>query len=187
MTLTNEVLDAIANEPQEEVDLTTVRRKAVELRDSYLLKTDLENQLKELNGKITDIERKDLPDLFSKAGIRSVEVEADGNHPGFMAERTTVYTAKIPDERRMEAFQWLEGQGHGDLVKSIIQITFGMQEHEARLAVMKLLSDNGIEFWNNESIHWQTLRAFVKREVQAGRIVPQDLLGVFIFDEVKIK
>jgi hypothetical protein len=31
------------------------------------------------------------------------------------------------------------------------------------------------------------LKAFVKRELIAGRILPQDLLGVFIFDEVKIK
>jgi hypothetical protein len=104
-----------------------------------------------------------------------------------VAERHTVYNAKIPDEKRQDAFQWLEEQGHGDLVKSVINIIFGMQEHEKRLAVMKLLSDNGIEFYNNESVHASTLKAFVKREIQAGHIVPDDLLGVYMFDEVKIK
>jgi hypothetical protein len=182
-----ELLDAIAAEPEEVVDLTTIRRKAVELRDTYLKKTDLENQLKEVQGRITGIERKDLPDMFAKAKISSVSVEADGNHPAFVASRDTVYAAKIPEEKRMEAFQWFESQGHGDLVKSVIQIVFGMQEHTERLKVMKLLSDHSIEYWNNESIHHQTLKAFVKREIQAGHIIPQDLLGVFIFDEVKIK
>jgi hypothetical protein len=32
-----------------------------------------------------------------------------------------------------------------------------------------------------------TLKAFVKRELKAGRIIPMDLLGAYIFDEVKIK
>jgi hypothetical protein len=182
-----ELLDAIEAESQEPVDLTVIRQKAIQLRDAYLEKADLEEKVKKVNSKITGIERKDLPDMFAKAKISSVSVDADGNHPPFIAERSTVYTAKIPEEKRMEAFQWFEQAGHGDLVKSIIQIVFGMQEHEERLRVMKLLSDNGIEYWNNESVHHQTLRAFVKRELQAGRILPQDLLGVFIFDEVKIK
>ncbi len=182
-----ELLDAIAAEPTEQVDVSTIRRKAVELRDAYLVKADLEAKVKEVSSKISGIERKDLPDMFAKAKISSVSVEADGNHPPFIAERSTVYGAKIPEEKRMDAFQWFEQTGHGDLVKSVIEIVFGMQEHEERLRVMKLLSDNNVEYWNNESVHHQTLKAFVKREIQAGRIIPQDLLGVFIFDEVKIK
>jgi hypothetical protein len=182
-----ELFDTIAAEPEEVVDLTVVRHKAVELRDEYLRKTDLETRLKGIQSKINNIERKELPDLFSKAKISSVTVDSDGNHPGFVAERGTVYTAKIPDEKRMEAFQWFEQQGHGDLIKSMINIVFGMQEHEERLRVMKLLSDNRVEYYTNESIHYQTLKAFVKRELQAGKILPSDLLGVFIFDEVKIK
>jgi hypothetical protein len=189
LTMTNQdaLYDALANEPAAPVDLTTIRRKAVQLRDAYLEKADLEERVKKVQTKITDIERKDLPDMFSQAGVSSVTVEADRNHPAFVAQRGTVYTAKIPDEKRMDAFEWFEQQGHGDLIKSVINIVFGMQEHEERLRVMKILADNHIPYYTNESIHHQTLKAFVKREITGGRIVPQDLLGVFIFDEVKIK
>ncbi len=182
-----ELLDAIEHEEKEVVDLTVIRQKAVELRDEYLHKAELAEQLMATNQKITNIERQDLPDMFTKAGISRVDVEATGNHPAFVAERGTVFTAKIPDDKRQDAFQWFESVGQGDLVKSVINIIFGMQEHEKRLKVMKLLSDNGIEFYNNESVHHSTLKAFVKREIQAGRPVPWDLLGVFVFDEVKIK
>jgi len=181
------LFDVLAAEPQVPVDLTTIRKKAVQLRDAYLEKADLEERVKKVNNRITNIERKDLPDMFSQAGISSVTVEADRNHRSFVAERGTVYTAKIPDEKRMDAFQWFEQQGHGDLIKSMINIVFGMQEHEERLRVMKLLDNNHIQYYTNESIHHQTLKAFVKREITGGRIVPQDLLGVYIFDEVKIK
>jgi hypothetical protein len=182
-----ELLDIIANESQEPTDITVVKQKARELRDLHLQKVDLENQLAELGKRIQTVERDDLPDLFSQVGISRVDVEADGNHPAFVAERKTIYTAKIPEEKRLEALQWFETQGHGDLVKSVIDITLGMHEHTRKLAIMKLLSDHGIEYYTSESVHSSTLRAFVKREIQAGHIVPYDLLGIFIWDEVKIK
>lgn len=182
-----ELLDAIEHEEKEVVDLTVMRQKAVELRDEYLRKNELEELLNKASERIKTIERNELPEMFTKAGISGIDIEADGNLPAFRAELGTVYTAKIPDELRQDAFQWFEQQGYGDLVKSVINITFGMQEHEKRLFVMKLLSDNNIEFYNNESVHNSTLRAFVKREIRAGHVVPRDLLGVYIFDEVKIK
>lgn len=169
------------------VSLKTIQGHAVELRDYYLKKADLEQQLEQIKNKIQKIERDELPEMFTKAGVSSVTVEPTGNHPAFVAERKTAYNASIPEDKRQDAFQWLEDNGHGDLVKSVIDITFGMQEHEKRLAVMKLLSDAGIQFYNHESIHHMTLKAFVKREITAGRMIPMDLLGVFVFDEVKIK
>jgi hypothetical protein len=169
------------------VDLKVIRQKAIELRDLYLEKQDIENSLKKANEQITNIERHELVDLFNDAGVTSVTVEPDGNHPGFIASRNTVYSAAIPEDKRLEAFQWFETNGHGDLVKSVIEIVFGMQEFEKRLRVMKLLDDNGIEYWNNESVHHMTLKAFVKRELQAGHVLPADLLGSRVFDEIKIK
>lgn len=183
----NELLSAIAAEPAPSTDISTLRRKAVELRDHYLEKADLEQQLKDKGEQIRKIERDELPDMFTQAGISSLTVEPDGNHPGFIAERTTVYTAKIPDDKRQDALQWFEQQGHGDLVKSVVTITFGMQEHEERLRAMKLLSDNNIQFTAAESVHHMTLKAFVKKELVNGRVIPMDLLGAAIFDEVKIK
>jgi hypothetical protein len=184
-----ELLDEIAANPvpPKEVNLTTIREKAKELRDYYLQKADLESQIKELGTKITNVERHELIDMFDSAGISSVTVDPDGNHPAFIAERTTVYGGKIPEERRMEALNWFEAAGHGDLVKSVITIQFGMQEHEERLHVMKLLSDNHIEYYTNESVHHMTLKAFVKGELRAGHVIPMDLLGAYMFDEVKIK
>jgi hypothetical protein len=169
------------------VDLTTIRQRAQDLRDAYLKKLDLEDQLKHQNHSIQKIERDELPEMLTRAGVSSVTIDPDGNHPGFVVERRTVYTASIPDEKRQDAFEWFEQNGHGDLIKSVINIIFGMQEHEERLRVMKVLSDAKIEYYTNESVHHQTLKAFVKREIQNGRIIPMDLLGVYVFDEVKIK
>ena len=188
----SQVLDVISKESphtpvQSSTDITLVRKKASELRDLHLLKTDLLEQLKRIDSTIAKIERSELPDLFSNAGISSITVAADGNRASFVAERSTVYSAKIPDDKRQEAFQWMESHGFGDLIKSNINITFGMQEHERRLETLKLLNSAKIDYYTNESIHHQTLKAFVKHELQVGHIIPFDLLGVYIFDEIKIK
>jgi hypothetical protein len=172
---------------EKSVDLSPITNRAKELRDAYLEKNDLEQKLKQANENIQRIERTELPEMFTQAGISSITVEPSGNHPGFVAERSTVYTAKIPDEKRIAAFQWMEQNGHGDLVKSVININFGMQEHEERLRVMKILSDAGVQYYTNESVHHMTLKAFVKSEILRGNPIPMDLLGAYVFDEVKIK
>src|SRR5215469_17706423 len=181
------LFDAVEAEPEKKVDLTDIRKKASELWDRYREKTELEERIKNLSSRIKAIEQNELPEMFTQVGMSSITVEAMGNRPAFIAERGTVYTAKIPDDKRMEAFQWFESQGHGDLVKSVINIFFGMQEHERRLEVMALLDAHGIQYYPNESIHHQTLRAFVKREIKKNHILPRELLGVYVFDEVKIK
>jgi len=175
-----------ADTPQPTMDIKLVRRKAVELREQYLKLADLIQRANQVKSRITKIERDELLQMVNDAKVSGVDVDPVGNHPAFRVERSTVYTAKIPDDKREEAFEWFESQGHGDLIKSIINIVFGMQEHEERLRVMKILKAAGIQYYTNESIHHQTLRAFVKREIKANHILPRELLGVYVFDEVKI-
>ena len=184
-----EILDAVAADPlpEKEVNLTTIREKAKELRDHYLEKAYLEEQLKALGAKIQHVERHELIDMFDAAHISSIAVDPDGNHPAFVAKRATVYGGKIPEEREAEALMWFEASGHGDLVKAVIVILFGMQEHSERLRVMKLLSDSHVQYSSKESIHHSTLKAFIKNELKASHIIPMDLLGAYVFDEVKIK
>jgi hypothetical protein len=184
----DELLAAIAAEPAQPVgDLTRLRKNAKELRDLYLVQADLQEKIKTNQAKITQMERRTLPDMFSEAKISALVVEQDGNHQPFIAERKTVYTAKIPDDKRPQAFQWFVQNDHGDLVKSVITIKYGMQEHDKKLAAMELLNKHKIKFDAAESVHHSTLKAFVEREITAGHVIPHDLLGVSIFDEIKIK
>jgi hypothetical protein len=188
MTEEDDVLAmALEDTRRKPADLTQVRDKAKELRDAYIDKAEAEDRVKLIQSQINAIEQKELIELFNRVGIASVTVEAEGNHPAFVAERKTIYGAKIPDEHRQEALAWFENSGHGDLVKAEVTVTFGMQEHDKRLSLLELLASNGYECYSDETIHAQTLKAFVKRELIAGRIIPLDLLGAYFFDQVKIK
>lgn len=186
--LPQEILDMAEEDAKNKtVDLRVVRQKAKELRDKYLEKIEAEQRVKDIQTRINKIEQDELMDLFSRAGISDITVEGEGNHPAFTAERKTIYGAKIPDEKRQPALQWFEEHGHGDLVKALVTVSFGMQEHEKRLYLLKLLASNGFEARTDETVHPMTLKAFVTRELKAGRIIPLDLLGAYFFDAVKIK
>jgi hypothetical protein len=69
----------------------------------------------------------------------------------------------------------------------MVTVTFGMQEHDKRLSLLNLLASNGYECRSDETIHPQTLKAFVTRELKKGHILPLDLLGAYFFDMVRIK
>jgi len=184
-----EILDAVEQDPipEKQSDLAIIQAKAVELRDLYNTKAELEARVKETNEKIQHVERHELIDMFDAAGISVLGVDPVGNYPAFVAQRVTTYGSKKPTELDPQVYAWFENNGHGDLIKATVTIQFGMQEHKAWRDTMNLLTDHGIQFSSNIAIHNSTLKAFVKRELQGGRVIPMDLLGAYVFDEVKIK
>lgn len=185
----SKLFDAIEETPPVSLpaDLTTVRKAAVKLRDAYLEKEEIEQKLAGIQAKINDIQNHELIDLFNEVGIASITVDPEGNHPGFIAERQLDYYAKIPEDKVEEAHEWFKNKGYGDLVKSVITVIFGMYEHDQRERCMELLQANKFSFSAAEKIHHTTLKAFVKREIQSGHVIPMDLLGASSWSFVRIK
>lgn len=70
------------------------------------------------------------------------------------------YFAKIPKDRETEAFDWLKDNGFGSLIKT------------------KVVESTGV--------HHQTLKAFVKEQMEAGNEIPQETFGVFVKQVTKI-
>jgi len=70
------------------------------------------------------------------------------------------YLAKIPKNKEGEAFSWLNEHGFSSIIKTKVVETTG--------------------------VHHQTLKAFVKEQMELGNEVPQDLFGVFVKQVTKI-
>jgi hypothetical protein len=52
----------------------------------------------------------------------------------------------------------------------------------------KLISQRkGLVVDQKEDIHWQTLRGFVKEQVEKGNAIPSDLFGLYVANRTKIK
>jgi hypothetical protein len=176
-----------------EPELEKIRDACKAARNLQLEISDAENALKEKRASLNDLERKVLPDLFSVAGITSLTLEANGNMPAYEAERSPYYRANIaanwPDEKRQEAFDWLEKNGGGDLIKAEIIITLPRKSEKLRksvLAALKKLKLPDVEV--DLAVPWSSLTSFVRECYEKRKIKPPlDKLGADVGEIVRLK
>jgi hypothetical protein len=176
-----------AEEPTSPITLEQVRKEASHLRDLYMKKEDLEARLAEIVAAINFSESRTLLDIMLEAKIPAFSLEADGNNPPAEFSRKQIVNASIPKEREGMAYVWLEENGHADLIKHAIKLQFNMGENARAKKLEALLSKNKFEYESKVSVLPQSLTAMVKREMEANRVVPQDLLGVYIGEKVEVK
>lgn len=129
-----------------------------------------------LQAQLRDVEEVQLPEALTDAGVSAFTLTS-----GEKVELKTTTVASIPGDRQEEAFQWLELNGHGDLIKRQVVVAFGRGEGErADALVQKLLETFPDQpLTDKRSVHGQTLSAFVREQKAQGVTLPDDLLGVF--------
>ena len=186
-----EFIDAILQEAEEQkqtgVRVQEVKAAVAQLRELEQTRVGRGERLTAVKNRISELTEVELVKLFMEANVTSMTIEADGNYPAVKAERVNFYSAKIPEDREAEAFDWFEREGHGDLVKSVITVPFGMRELEQAKKLAEKLTAAGYDYNSKLGVHHTTLKAFVKSELEAGRTLPMDLLGAYQGEIVKLK
>lgn len=167
--------------------LTRIRELAKKVRGLEATRSQLEEELSAVKRQIQELTERDLVKLMSEANMTSFALESDGNYPAMTFDKTTFYSAKIPEDKEIEAFTWLHDQGHGDIVKTQITVALGMGERELAEQVEHAIADAGADYSSKLSVHPATLKSFVKSEVESGRALPLELFGAFIGEVVKLK
>jgi hypothetical protein len=178
-------IDALAEEdaakPPAEDRLLRLRSLVSEARQMEALKAAAEEQLKELNVKLQEMYFKTLPDTFAELKIPGIELEADGDLPAIEARAKPYYRANIaadwPEERRRAAFEYLDNNDSGDLIKTEVILQFPREKREEALRVAEGLRKRGYEPFTKESVMWNTLTAWLKEQVENGTIPDLDKIG----------
>lgn len=151
--------------------------------------TDYESELilhetKAANVKrlILNLVEKEIPLKLSEMGLKEATLK-----DGTTITVTPMYFAKISEANKVQAFNWLRDHGLGDIIKRSISIDFTKGEDEAASGVRSLLEGEGHMVNDQESVHYQTLSAVVREQIEKGTDIPRQLLGVFQKNEAKIK
>ena len=143
---------------------------------------DLETKLKEKNEALKQVSEVDLPEALSECGLSEVKL-VDGSKVSVKP----YYQANPPKERYEEAMSWLRDNGHGDLIKNDVTVSFGKGEDERAGVFKRFLSENGTSYTDKTGVHPMTFKAFVREQVETGQNLPLDLLGVYIGQKTSIK
>lgn len=130
------------------------------------------------NKKLKETERnlseQSIPNLMQQAGISEIKLD-----DGTAISIKTYYAASISKANEDEAFNWLRDNGYGDLIKNNVLLQFGKaQDKDANNLVNELKSK--VTMFPKMKVEPMTLKAFVRNEIEQGKSVPMDLLGVFI-------
>jgi len=141
-----------------------------------------EEDLATLKEQFKQVSQTDLPEALAETGLSEIKL-TDGSKISVQQ----FYNASVPKDKIDEAFTWLRNNNHGDLIKNTIACSFGRGEDGNAKVLKEELTKIGISFTSKEGVHPQTLKAFVREQVESGQNLPLDLLGVYIGQKTVIK
>jgi hypothetical protein len=145
-------------------------------------------KLQELQKRHQEINQTTIPDLFLDMGL--TEIKLDDETLGI--KKVTInklYTASISADNWGQAKSWLQQQEEDAMIKTKVVADFGKgrKELEDSVRLMTFMKKENIIFDAKESIHPQTLKAFVKQRLEAGKPLPLNLFGVHVVNQTKVK
>ena len=159
-----------------------IAEKCNKLMDLQKQITKCEDNLKRLHDEERLLSEQEIPSLMQSSGISKL-VLSDGSS----VEVKPFYAAKIPKSKVDEAFKWLSDNGHGDLIKNQVSLTFGKSEDNEANTLVEDLINKGYNVSQKKKVEPMTLKGFVRDEIQNGRNLPMDLFGVYVSNKTTIK
>ena len=158
--------------------LASLIRHSIEIEAKI---AEAEQYVKDLKFQKRKVNEEDIPALMEEMGMDSITV--DGNK---VALRRFVH-ARIPDDKKHEAFTWLRSIGEGDIIKNDVTVSFKSgEDNMANSVVEDLRSQYGLEPAQKEHVRPQTLKAWAKNRIESGQELDFDTFGVHVGTEAKI-
>lgn len=176
-------------EEDAKAQLTVTEADLSQLAEYAELQLSLEGQieaaearLKELKDSHYKVSEQMIPEKMTACGMSEFKLTN-----GRKITVKKFYSASITDENRKAAFDWLNENDFMDIVKHNIAIPLARGEDEKCTAITESLTQMGVAYIDEQKIHPQTLKAFVKEQVESGSDLPLETFKVFIGNKAVIK
>ncbi len=142
---------------------------------------DLEKVISTLKEELLTISQSVLPDAMAEIGLSEFKL-TDGSK----VSTKPYYSCKIADDKMVEALLWLRKNNHSDIIKNNVTVSFGMGEDKKATNLVNSLTLEGFNPEQKIFVHPQTLKSFVREQVESQKPLPMDLFGVTIGKITKI-
>ncbi len=144
---------------------------------------DAEEALDHAKRTLQHTQRNVLPDMMIQTGITSLNMQ-DGRKVA-VANKLHVSLPREAAERQ-EAFDYLEAQGAGPLIKDELKVAFDKGQHNIALATKADMQAKGLNAELQKAVHWASLNKFAKERIESGQPLDEDQLNIHTYQEVKI-
>lgn len=136
---------------------------------------ELEDALRRKKEELSKLKEVDLPNAVESFGLSEFKLLDNS----VVSIKEEVY-AGITEENKKSAFEWLEATDNDGIIKNEVKCPFGKGQDAEAKQLVDLLAGQGFSFTNSRTIHPQTLKAFVKRQLEDGKPVPTDIFSIHI-------
>jgi len=143
---------------------------------------DIEEILKERKEQQRKLLEESIPGMLQELGMSDFTM-ADGS-------KITVkpfYSASIKEDNRAQAYEWLRENGYDDIIKNTVSVQFGRGEDGLCDTLLNQLREQNYPVQQAQKIEPQTLKAWVREQVERGSEFPTELFGVFVGQKATIK
>lgn len=161
--------------PPKAEELASIAELIARLRAARITVEEKTAALKTATDALAAIEEVDLPNALVAARTKKFTGE-----DGVTVELKDAIHAGIKVENAAAAYTWLRENGHGDLIKRVIQVAFDRGQEaqaDALLVAIDAIEHKSVD--DKTSVHAGTLTAFVKEQLSTGNAVDEPLLGVY--------
>lgn len=123
-----------------------------------------------------------IPDLFEELGLKKISLSN-----GRTVEIKSSYVGSITEDRKPQCFEWLENKGYDSIIKHDVISKFKKGETAEHDNLVKVLIDLGVTFEDKKYVHPQTLKSFIREQLESGADFPQELFGVVAIRKTVVK
>jgi len=142
------------------------------------LQTELENAQK----KLITISQFTIPEFLDTCGVKELTTDE-----GVKVSLKETIWASIPKDKRSQGFDWLRKEGDEALIVRTIKAEFGKGEDSDADKLRDELQKQGYEIVDDSAVNAQTFAALIRRKLEAGRAVPEDIVSISRKREAEIK
>jgi len=163
-------------------DLSSVGALAKRAKELEKEIEELDSTVSERKNQLRKLQEETIPAMLQELGMSDFTM-ADGS-------KITVkpfYSASIKEENRAQAYEWLREHGFDDIIKNTVSVQFGRGEDGLCDTLLNQLREQNYPVQQAQKIEPQTLKAWVREQVERGSEFPTELFGVFVGQKATIK
>lgn len=179
-----------------DASLSRIAQLIAEEGDTLSEKATAEEMVRAAKERLNEIYHDRLPSALMAAGVTNF-TDADGIKVSLdLAADGALGPANTPEERaaREAKLDLIEQHGGGEIIKLTVEVSFPKEKHEAATMCRKKITEwleaqglKGVAISTNRSIHHQTLKKWIKEQMEAGVALPLDDLGIWYGQIGKVK
>ena len=144
---------------------------------------DIEQLLKTLSSRATELKTKTIPDKMAEIGLSEFATPA-----GNRLKIEDFVSGSLPKEpeKRTAAIAALEAWNADDVIRNEINLSFDKSQHNEAMALADDLRQRGFNCEVKSGVHPQTYLSVIRERLASGEPVDTEVMGVFVGRKTKV-